>query len=80
MRQIVKDEFCRAVRVPMVAFSAEAPDSPKLIIVLLDPEIEWTAGDDLRAQLAEWTKKRGTLPRLYPGALVWCIKKQGGNV
>ena len=73
MRQIVKDEFCRRARVPV-------SDSPKLIVVLLDPEIEWTAGDDLRAQLAEWTKKRGTSPRLYPDALVWCIKKQGGNV
>jgi hypothetical protein len=83
MRQIVKDEFCRGARVPVVAFpsdSAEVPDSPKLTVVLLDPEIEWTASDDLRAQLAEWTKKRGASPRLYPGALVWCIKKQGGDL
>jgi len=57
------------VRVQVVAFSAGVPDSSKLIVVLLDPEIEWIAGDDLRAQLAEWTKKRGASPRLYPGAL-----------
>jgi hypothetical protein len=34
----------------------------------------------LRAQLAEWTRQRGKSPRLYPGALVWCLKKPGRDL
>ena len=34
----------------------------------------------LRAQLAEWTRNRGKSPRLYPGALVWCLKKPGRDL
>ena len=28
-------------------------------------------------QLAAWTKQRGKSPRLYPGALVYCLKRPG---
>ena len=31
-------------------------------------------------QIAEWTKNRGKLLRLYPGALVWCLKKPGRDL
>ena len=34
----------------------------------------------LRAQIAEWTRQRGKSPRLYPGALVWCLKKPGRDL
>jgi hypothetical protein len=34
----------------------------------------------LRTQLAEWTRQRGKSPRLYPGALVWCLKKPGRDL
>jgi hypothetical protein len=34
-----------------------------------------------RAQLPpEWTKQRGKSPRLYPGSLVWCIKRPGRDL
>lgn len=34
----------------------------------------------MRAQIAEWTRSRGKSPRLYPGALVWCLKKPGRDL
>jgi hypothetical protein len=34
----------------------------------------------LRLQLADWTRQRGKSPRLYPGALVWCLKKPGRDL
>jgi hypothetical protein len=30
--------------------------------------------------MAEWTKKRGKSDRLYPGALVWCVRKPGRDL
>jgi len=74
MRDIVKKEFGRGATIPLVPFpedGAAVQDSPKLTLVLLDPEHEWS-GNSIRQQIAEWTRQRGKSPRLYPGALVWC--------
>ncbi|MGB8647233.1 MAG: DUF499 domain-containing protein [Anaerolineae bacterium] len=61
---------------PFPRDSGEVPDSPRLTLVVLDPALEW--GDSsLRTQIAEWTRQRGAGNRLYPGALVWCVKKPG---
>jgi hypothetical protein len=32
------------------------------------------------AQIVDWTRSRGKSPRLYPGALVWCLKKPGRDL
>ena len=81
MRKLVEEEFRRGASVPVIAFPADSaglPDAPKLTLVLADPELEWSEGDSaLRAQLGAWTKQRGGSPRLYPGALIWCLKKPG---
>ncbi len=80
MTKMVQTEFKLAAGVPVVFFptdSADIQDSPKLIIIVCDPDVEWTGAGDIRQQIAEWTKQRGKSPRLYPGALVWCIKKPG---
>jgi hypothetical protein len=45
-----------------------------------DPDIEWNGQGYARSQIAEWTKNRGKSPRLYPGALVWCIRKPGRDL
>ncbi len=58
----------------------DIPDRPRLTLVVADPEAEWSGAGPLRAQLAEWTRNRGKSPRLYPGALVWCLKKPGRDV
>lgn len=83
MRRLVEDEFRRGSSIPLVAFpkdGAEIPDTPRLTLVVGEPEWEWTPGGVLRTQLAEWTRNRGKSPRLYPGALVWCLKKPGKDL
>jgi hypothetical protein len=83
MRKLVEDEFRRGASIPVVPFprdGAEILDTPKLTLVVVDPESEWTGSDPLRGQIAEWTKQRGTSPRLYPASLVWCIKKPGRDL
>ncbi len=83
MRKCVEDEFRRGASIPVVPFprdGAEIPDTPKLTLVVADPETEWSGTGSLRAQIAEWTRSRGKSPRLYPGALVWCLKKPGRDL
>lgn len=78
MRKIVEDEFRRGASISILPFpqdGEDVPDTPKLTLVVGDPETEWT--EDTRFRIAEWTTHRGKSPRLYPGALVWCIKKPG---
>lgn len=83
LRRLVEEEFRRGASISVVAFpgdGAEIPDTPRLTLVVADPEVEWSGGGSLRAQLAEWTRQRGKSPRLYPGALVWCLKKPGRDL
>ncbi len=83
VRKLVEDEFRRGASIPIVPFpsdGAEIPDTPRLTLVIVEPESEWTVTGSLRTQLAEWTKQRGISPRLYPGALVWCVKKPGRDL
>ncbi len=83
IRKLVENEFRRGASIPVVPFprdGAEVPDSPKLTLVVVEPEAEWTGGGSLRGQIAAWTRERGQSPRLYPGSLVWCIKKPGRDL
>src|SRR5439155_19522825 len=78
LRKLVEDEFRRGASIPVVPFpqdGAEIPDTPRLTLVVADPEVDWSGGAPLRAQIAEWIRQRGKAPRLYPGALVWFLKK-----
>lgn len=80
MRTIIQKEFERGASVLIVPFPTEGTavqDTPKLTLVMMDSEFEWTGSGRLRKQIAEWTKQRGNSPRLYPGSLVWCMKKPG---
>ncbi len=83
LRKLVEDEFRRGASIPVVPFprdGAEIPDTPRLTLVVAEPEVEWSGGGPLRAQIAEWIRQRGKSPRLYPGALVWCLKKPGRDL
>jgi len=83
MRKLVEDAFRHGASVPLVVFPEDGSavqDTPKLTLVLIDPEQEWTGGITLRQQIGQWTKFRGQSPRLYPGALVWCWKKPGRDL
>ncbi len=83
IRRLVEDEFRRGASIPVVPFprdGAEVTDTPRLTLVIVEPEAEWTGGGSLRGQIADWTKQCGKSPRLYPGSLVWCIKKPGRDL
>lgn len=83
IRSLVRHEFERGGSVPVAYFpedGAAVPDSPRLTLVLLDPGQEWSDRGDLRSKIAEWTRDRGSSPRLYPAALVWCVKKPGRDL
>src|SRR5881396_204730 len=83
LRKLVEDEFRRGASIPVVPFprdGAEIPDTPRLTLVVADPEAEWSGAGVLRIQIADWTRQRGKSPRLYPGALVWCLKKPGRDL
>ncbi|MBC7221132.1 ATP-binding protein [Candidatus Bipolaricaulota bacterium] len=83
MRKLVEAEFRRGATVsvcPLVREGADVPDTPKLTLVVLDPELEWTDSAALREQIADWTRQRGGAPRLYPASLVWCLKKPGRDL
>jgi len=83
MRKIIEDEFRRGASVPVVPFPGDGSavqDTPKLTLVVMDPSCEWTGETALRQKIAEWTRLRGQSPRLYPGSLVWCLKKPGGDM
>jgi hypothetical protein len=80
IRKLVQSEFERGATVRVEPFpedSSAIQDSPRLTLVIVDPETEWKAGGQLLDRVAQWTKERGSSPRLYPGALVWCAKKPG---
>lgn len=83
LRKIVEEEFRRNASLPIVFFpqdGSEVQDSPRLTLVAADPDVEWSGGASLRDQIAEWTRQRGKSPRLYPGALVWCVRKPGRDL
>ena len=83
IRSMVKEEFKRGASIPVEPFPADSstvPDSPRLTLVVLDPSSEWDDGTAIRDQIAEWTRNRAKSARLYPGALVWCVRKPGRHL
>ena len=80
IRKLIEGEFKRGAAIPVAFFpedSAAVQDSPRLAVIVLDPEAEWRDGDQVVERIGDWTKERGNSPRLYPGSLVWCARKPG---
>jgi hypothetical protein len=80
LRNMIQNEFNRGATIPMMFFpsdSTSVQDSPKLTLVIMDPNSEWTGSGPFRNQIEEWTRQRGKTSRLYPGSLIWCLKKPG---
>jgi hypothetical protein len=78
MRKLVREMFERGRTLPLTLYPADeqaVDDSPKLSLVVLDPDTEWN--EATRARLATWTQQRGTLRRRYPAALIWCVCQPG---
>jgi hypothetical protein len=83
MRKVVEDQFRHGANIPIIPFPEDGtavPDTAKLTLVLMDPSIEWTDTGSIRQNLSEWTRIRGNSSRLYPGSLVWCLKKSGRDM
>jgi len=83
MRMLIQKEFARGASIPTVYFPPDGTavqDTPKLTLVILDPDLEWAGSGTIREQISEWTKQRGKSPRLYPGSLIWCLKKPGRDL
>jgi len=79
----VRKEFERGATLPLVPFPEDGTaiqDTPRLTLVILDPEHEWRGNGAFRSTIAEWTKQRGKSPRLYPGSLIWCVRKPGRDL
>ena len=82
IRSLVKEDFDRGASIPRVCFPADAA-------AIRTPEAD-ARGDGSRSGVerrggrrrahsasGEWTRARGASPRLYPGALVWAVRKPG---
>ncbi|MEX1254896.1 MAG: DUF499 domain-containing protein [Dehalococcoidia bacterium] len=83
MRRIIEKEFDRGATLSLVTFpkdSSEIQDSPRLTIVVAEPDWEWNGASALRERIAEWTRQRGNSDRLYPAALVWCVRRTGRDL
>ena len=83
LRRIVQQEFSKGNAMPVACFpadSAAVADSRRLPAVVVDPQTEWGDNGQTRERISKWTRNRGNSPRLYPGALVWSIKKQGRDL
>jgi len=80
VRSLVDKIFQKGASVPLSVFpkdSTDIQDSPRLVLVVADPDSTWTGAGAMRQRIAEWTRQRGKSPRLYPGSPVWCVKKRG---
>ena len=80
---LVREEFGSGAGLPVVYFpenGSSIPDSPRLALVVVDPESEWRERSHLSESIEQWTKTRGQAPRLYPGALIWCIRRPGRDL
>ncbi len=87
IRKLISDEFKSGASLPIVGFpdeSADIHDTPRLALIIADPgsELEDSSGgnpdgDAVVKHIRDWTTKRGNSPRLYPGSLVWCVRRRG---
>ena len=80
MRRITQEEFTKGASVPLAFFpedSASVSDTPRLTIAVMPPGNAWDESGDMAERLAGWTRARANANRLYPAAIVWCVKKPG---
>ena len=82
-KRIVRVEFERGKSLPIIPFpedSTSIQDMTKLSLVVLSPDEEWTEQGNLRQTIYDWSRNRGNSPRLYPGSLIWCARKEGRDL
>ena len=81
-REVIRKEFEKGASLPIIAFpkdGTEIPNAPRLTAVIGDPDMPYS--EAIHPDLTRWTKERSkTDPRLYPGALIWCLKKDNHDL
>ena len=80
IRKLIEREFAHGATIAIIPFpedSAAIQDSSRLTLVIADPEEALEDGSQTIERISDWTKERGKSPRLYPGSLLWCVRKSG---
>ncbi|MCY4170340.1 MAG: DUF499 domain-containing protein [Bacteroidetes bacterium] len=84
IHQLIDKEFRRGAAIKTVVTfpedSSSVQDTHHLILVILDPQMEWSDDGNVKQIVSQWTKYRNQSPRLYPGSLVWCAKSPVRNL
>ena len=83
IRKLVEQQFSKGTGIQKVYFpgdSTAVPDDPRMTLVIMSPDEEWRESNHIADRIGQWTKERGRSPRLYPAALVWCIRKPGRDL
>ena len=83
IRRLVQKEFDQGNKIRKIYFPEDSNavgDDPRMTLVVTSPEEEWQENGPFAEKLSQWTKERGRSPRLYPAALVWCIRKPGRDL
>ena len=81
-REAIRKEFEKGSTLPVHLFpkdGTEIPNEPRLSVIVGSPEFTYSLAR--HPDLQRWTRERSkTDPRLYPGALIWCLKKEGRDL
>ena len=80
VRKLVEGEFRPGTTLPILFFpedSTAVQDSPRLALIVLDPEAEWMDGNPVVERIGQWTKERGKSPRPIPGLVGLVCEKTG---
>ena len=83
IRRLVQKEFDQGSKIRKVYFpedSSAVGDDPRMTLVVVSPEEEWRENGPIAEKISRWTREGGRSPRLYPAALVWCIRKPGRDL
>ena len=83
IRRLVQKEFDQGNKIRKVYFPEDSNavgDDPRMTLVVVSPEEEWRESGPITERINQWTRERGRSPRLYPAALVWCIRKPGRDL
>ena len=80
IRKLVEQQFSKGTESRRSTSQGTAPpfpDDPRMTMVIMSPDEEWRESNHIADRIGQWTRDRGRSPRLYPAALVWCIRKPG---
>ncbi len=67
IRKLIEEKFARGANLPIIPFpqdGAAIQDTPRLMLVIVDPDVEWKPDGQTAGHIVQWTRERGTSPRL----------------